>query len=149
MITLCDICRLFGESKYIGYFVPLIIYLVINYVRNEYLSKSKRPTPRLNRTSFSDNLPNDGSDGDSAAGHQLTPRLPERDHVPYAGLTEWLDVSGQRFYEIANNRRSIRRFDKNKPVDIEVINNCVRAAGKLFLFVCDENFCNGELLNDD
>lgn len=130
MITLSEICSLFGESKYIGYFVPLIIYTIINYIRNEYAPKARKTVP-ANRASFSEPISTDVSDGDTADGRQLAPRLPENDHVPYAGLTEWLDSTGARFYQIANNRRSIRRFDKNKPVDIEVINNCIRAAGKL------------------
>lgn len=127
MITLSDICSLFGESKYIGYCIPLIMYTIIKYIWSEYTPKARK-TVHTNRASFSEPISTDLSDGGD--GRQLAPRLPENDHVPYAGLTEWLDPTGARFYQIANNRRSIRRFDKNKPVDIEVINNCIRAAGK-------------------
>lgn len=126
MITLACISQLLGESKFIGCFLPIFIYILIKYLYGQYLSTSNRHTRQLNdviETIETDSI--DINDDDD----QLRPHLPEREHIAYGGLTEWLDKSGKRFYAIANNRRSIRKFATNKPVEIDVIKNCIRAAG--------------------
>lgn len=59
------------------------------------------------------------------------PFLPEHEHIPYKGIAECLDESGDQFYKIANDRRSIRKFDKNRPVDFGVVQKCILAAGNV------------------
>lgn len=127
MITFANICQLFGESKYIGYFLPIFFYVSINYFyrRVAELKRNQRQLTDITESIETDTVDNDNTDD------QLRPHLPDRDHIPYKGLTEWLDKKGKRFFEIANNRRSIRKYAKNKPVDIDVIKNCVHAAGTL------------------
>lgn len=66
--------------------------------------------------------------------HTSKPHLTEREHVPYVGLKVKLDKSGEIFYNLANDRRSIRKFNKNKTVDISVIEKCILAAGLLANF---------------
>lgn len=59
----------------------------------------------------------------------LVPSLEVNEHVPFAGATVTLGVGGaQKFYEIADNRRSVRSFSR-KSVDYELIKTCVAAAG--------------------
>lgn len=54
--------------------------------------------------------------------------LPKREHVPYNGIKHKLDESGRLFYQLANDRRSIRKFSTKK-VDYEIIRKCIQAAG--------------------
>lgn len=131
MITFTCISQLLGESKFIGFFLPIFIYIVIKYLYGQYSLKSNRQHTRqledVTESIETDSIDNNADDNDN--DDQLRPHLPEREHIPYGGLTEWLDTSGKRFYAIANNRRSIRKFASNKSVDIDVIENCIRAAG--------------------
>lgn len=131
MITFTDLDILFAESiffKYIGYFLPIVIYIAINYLwKNIKLNSIENHTKKnddITTTIETDTKIEDQFDDDI-----YKPYLPDREHVPYKGITEWLDKSGRRFYEIANDRRSIRKFAKNKPVDSDVIENCILAAG--------------------
>lgn len=74
---------------------------------------------------FTDNIveiDNDGSNG-------LSSFLGEINHIPYNGPTVVLDSSGQRFYDISNNRRSVRKYSR-KSVDYTIIEKCIHAAGK-------------------
>lgn len=61
-----------------------------------------------------------------------TPVLEEREHVPFAGATITLDSdplkAASKFYEIVNNRRSVRKFS-SKPVDLAIVERCIHAAG--------------------
>jgi iodotyrosine deiodinase len=58
----------------------------------------------------------------------LTPILEEGEHIPYKGITKSLSGGADAFYEIANDRRSVRMFSK-KPVDFEIIKKCIQCAG--------------------
>lgn len=61
-----------------------------------------------------------------------TPVLEEREHVPFAGATVTLDTdprkAAARFYDMVNNRRSVRKFSP-RSVDITVVEKCIHAAG--------------------
>lgn len=51
-----------------------------------------------------------------------------KDHIPFSGASITLPGGAKQFYEMANNRRSVRKYSK-KPVPNEVIEDCIRAAG--------------------
>lgn len=57
--------------------------------------------------------------------------LDEKEHVPFDGATITLNKdplkAATHFYEIVNNRRSVRKFS-TRPVDATVIEKCVQAA---------------------
>lgn len=58
----------------------------------------------------------------------LTPSLENVEHIPFKGATEVLKGGSQEFYNMANDRRSIRKFSR-KHVDIEIVKKCIQAAG--------------------
>lgn len=56
------------------------------------------------------------------------PFLPVSEPVPYAGATIQLPQGAEQFYNLANDRRSVRAFS-TRSVAYEVIAKCVHAAG--------------------
>lgn len=65
---------------------------------------------------------------DESSNKELQPFLEEREHVPFPGATIKLDGGADQFYKIVNDRRSVRMFSK-KPVDFQLIETCIKAAG--------------------
>lgn len=61
----------------------------------------------------------------------LSPLLEEHDHIPYCGKKVNIDESGETFYHVMNDRRSIRKFDPNRTIDMKVIEKCILTAGKI------------------
>uniref|UniRef100_A0A1A9WAA4 Nitroreductase domain-containing protein n=1 Tax=Glossina brevipalpis TaxID=37001 RepID=A0A1A9WAA4_9MUSC len=57
------------------------------------------------------------------------PALPEVDHVSYIGATVTLPGGARQFYEMVNNRRSVRTFKAHPIPSFQVIENCILAAG--------------------
>lgn len=49
----------------------------------------------------------------------LTPALENVEHIPFKGASKFLKGGVQEFYEMANDRRSIRKFS-SRQVDIEI-----------------------------
>lgn len=156
MLTFTELRDLFAESiflMYCGYFMPLLLFLLTKHVW-KFLTKSNRNTIEHRKAVIdigggqtqiqtqpqahiqtdsnkiaSDNNKCEGDDDDN--GDEYKPHLPEREHIQYRGITEFLDKSGEKFYKLANDRRSIRKFAKDKAVDDCVIEKCILAAGKL------------------
>lgn len=60
----------------------------------------------------------------------LPSHLSEICHVPYLGLTVKLDECGDVFYKLVNDRRSVRKFNKNRTVDRSIVEKCILAAGR-------------------
>lgn len=58
----------------------------------------------------------------------LTPSLENIEHIPFKGATAVLKGGVQEFYNMANDRRSIRKFSR-KHVDIKIVEKCIHAAG--------------------
>lgn len=58
----------------------------------------------------------------------LTPALENVEHIPFKGASKFLKGGVQEFYEMANDRRSIRKFS-SRQVDIEIVQKCIKAAG--------------------
>lgn len=69
---------------------------------------------------------NGRDDDDSRPSH-----LGQVDHVPYLGLSVKLDETGEKFYNLVNDRRSVRKFSKTRTIDRAVIEKCILAAGNL------------------
>ncbi|XP_035787613.1 iodotyrosine deiodinase 1-like [Anopheles albimanus] len=71
-------------------------------------------------------------DGDSEEGYELAPALEEKPRVPYSGATVTLDKdpfeAADKFYAIVNDRRSVRKFSQ-RPVEREIVERCIQAAG--------------------
>ncbi|XP_055845550.1 iodotyrosine deiodinase [Episyrphus balteatus] len=59
---------------------------------------------------------------------EYTPALEESEHIPFKGASITLPGGAEAFYEIVNNRRSIRSFS-NKTIPFEIIETCIKAAG--------------------
>ncbi|KXJ78634.1 hypothetical protein RP20_CCG003979 [Aedes albopictus] len=61
-----------------------------------------------------------------------TPVLEEKEHIPFSGAMVTLDSdplkAASKFYEIVNDRRSVRKFS-SRPVDLAVVEKCIHAAG--------------------
>lgn len=131
MFTFTELHFLISESvilKYSGYLLPLLLFLLTKHVWAQFSSKSKKISSQKEVIDVA-NINTDVDDGINDDEHK--PHLEERDHVPYQGLVEFLDKSGEQFYRLANNRRSIRKFAKDKPVDFQIIKNCILAAGEI------------------
>lgn len=75
----------------------------------------------------------DGEDDDGESDDTLPSHLHEISHVPYGGLGVRLDDTGDTFYNLVNDRRSIRSFDKNRKVVRAIIEKCILAAGDLLI----------------
>lgn len=148
MLTFTELRYLCAESiflKYCGYFAPLLLFLLTKHVWKLFTASNTKTveqrkavidiggggtnqhiqTDRRDNDDDGDNVGGDGEDDD-----EFKPHLPEREHIPYRGITECLDRSGEHFYKLANDRRSIRKFAKDKAVDDRVIEQCIRAAGE-------------------
>lgn len=59
---------------------------------------------------------------------EYAPFLKDEEHIPFHGATVTLDGGAAKFYEIANNRRSVRKYSR-RDIDIAVIEKCIQAAG--------------------
>lgn len=57
------------------------------------------------------------------------PFLEDDEHVPFPGARVTLEGGAEKFYEIANDRRSVRKYS-TKPVDWKIIEKCIHAAGE-------------------
>lgn len=68
------------------------------------------------------------SDEVNGDDEELTPALEDIDYVPYRGAQVSLKRGAEEFYEMMNDRRSVRMLS-NKPVDIEIVKKCIHAAG--------------------
>jgi len=80
------------------------------------------------RRSDDETIANDYRDDDDGLNDDLTPSLENVDHVRFKGASVVLKGGVNEFYNLANDRRSIRNFS-NKPVDIEIVKKCIHAAG--------------------
>lgn len=132
MFTFTELRVLCAESiflKYSGYLLPLLLFILTKHVWKRFTCDLN--TNRIQKAVIdtTNHIQTDQVD-DEFDDDEYKPHLPEREHVPYRGLTEWLDKTGDKFYKLINDRRSIRKFSKKKSVDIKVIEKCILAAGK-------------------
>lgn len=64
---------------------------------------------------------------------EYAPFLKEEEHIPFPGARITLEGGAAKFYDIANDRRSVRKYSTRK-VDIKVIEKCIQAAGDILKF---------------
>lgn len=136
MLTFTELQYLFAESiflKYCGYLMPLLLFLLTKHVWKLFTASNINTIVYrkavIDIQTDSNNRDNDDDGGDGDDSDEYKPHLPEREHIPYRGITEYLDKSGEKFYKLANDRRSIRKFAKDKAVDDRIIQKCILAAG--------------------
>lgn len=58
----------------------------------------------------------------------LTPALEGVNHRPYEGIKKTFPGGIEKFYEMVNDRRSVRKYS-TRPVDWKTIEKCIHAAG--------------------
>lgn len=68
----------------------------------------------------------DGEEQLQPDDHDLSPSLEVNTYVNYPGVSKTLPID--RFYEILNDRRSIRHFS-SRPVDLATVEKCILCAG--------------------
>lgn len=134
MFTFTELYLLCAESiifKYGVHFLPLLLFIGIKHVWQRFACSSCNVNGTRNQKEVIDISGNIQTDttNDELTDDAYKPHLPEREHIPYGRLTEWLDKSGDKFYQLANDRRSIRKFSTKKP-DFAVIEKCILAAGE-------------------
>lgn len=66
---------------------------------------------------------------DDTTNIRYVPALKVDNHVPFLGATVTLPGGAKQFYELVNNRRSVRSYSSTRVPPLEVIEQCVRAAG--------------------
>ncbi|XP_030239776.1 uncharacterized protein LOC108650180 [Drosophila navojoa] len=59
----------------------------------------------------------------------IKPALEEKPHVPYAPGQNLNPNGARRFYELMNDRRSVRAFKANCKPSIDILEYCIRSAG--------------------
>lgn len=64
---------------------------------------------------------------------EYAPFLKDEEHIPFPGARITLEGGAAKFYDIANDRRSVRKYSTRK-VDIKVIEKCIQAAGDILKF---------------
>lgn len=98
-----------------------IIFIISKFTQN----RESIPEPKI---SDEQRIANDYQE-DEVNEDDLSPSLEiEEEHIPFSGATKILKGGADEFYEMANDRRSVRSFT-SEPVDIEIIKKCIHAAG--------------------
>ncbi|XP_058125200.1 iodotyrosine deiodinase [Anopheles ziemanni] len=126
---------------YWNYIFPVLVglYLAISlYDKHRYGSKKQlriTSSPRDGSPAVGNGAKLDGMEyvGElEQADYDPLPALEEKPHVPYVGATVTLEKdpleAANRFYEILNDRRSVRQFSR-RPVDTAIVERCIQAAG--------------------
>lgn len=105
-------------------FIVLAISILYFFVKLRKNSKSVKQTKSDDEVIASDFKGDEVDEDDD----ELTPALETTDYVSYKGVQFALKGGAQEFYEMMNDRRSIRKFS-NKAVNIEIVKKCIEAAG--------------------
>ncbi|XP_062549844.1 iodotyrosine deiodinase [Armigeres subalbatus] len=129
-----DRSLIFSCWKYV-FPVLVVLYLIIFlYDKHRYGGKKAKD----GSTAPSSNTVKEKLDGIEYVGEidsvefDPTPVLEDKEHVSFIGASVTLDKdplkAANKFYEIVNDRRSVRRFS-SKPVSLEIVQKCIHAAG--------------------
>ncbi|CRK90865.1 CLUMA_CG004555, isoform A [Clunio marinus] len=103
-----------------------IVYFILKLRDNQ---KSSAVETNQQQVNDEETIDNDAKDGEVDTGDdELSPSLEVVNHIPYRGASVVLKGGVDEFYNMVNNRRSIRMIS-NKPVDIEIVKKCIHAAG--------------------
>lgn len=120
-------------------FAPIFL-LIATYIymkENGKGSKDKNVAPSNDNTSSlaESEYIGEYQEENASDGEEYKPFLKDDEHVPFPGAKMALDGGAAKFYEIANDRRSVRKFSSTRKVDISVIEKCIHAAGKRICFI--------------
>ena len=114
------------KSFFLQHWEFIVIFITIVYFALR-LRDSRKSSNVTRRANDDETIANDADDGEIDTD-DLTPSLEIVDHIPFKGATVSLRGGVQEFFDMANDRRSIRKFSK-KHVDIEIVKKCIHAAG--------------------
>lgn len=132
MFTFTELYLLCAESIFLKcsvYFLPLLLFIGIKHVWQGFACDVNGAQNQKEVIDISGNIQTDTTN-DQLIDDEYKPHLPEREHIPYKGLAEWLDKTGDKFYKLANDRRSIRKFSNSKKPELAVIEKCILTAGE-------------------
>ncbi|XP_037035233.1 iodotyrosine deiodinase 1-like [Bradysia coprophila] len=114
-------------------FIAPVVLLIATYI---YVKENRKGSEQKNATPSNDNVSSlaeseyigEYQEENAVNYEEYAPFLKEDEHIPFPGAKVTLDGGAARFYEIANDRRSVRKYSTRK-VDISVIEKCIHAAG--------------------
>lgn len=108
------------------YFLLLIVvgYIIQRMKDSRTVSSSVVQVTNDDRTIAQDVADDEGADSDD--GYITLSQNVEL--IPYQGARVTLEGGAEEFYDMMNDRRSVRTFS-SKPVDIEIVKRCIHAAG--------------------
>lgn len=116
------------NSFFIQHWEFVIIFVSIAYFVIRLRGDQKRPDAKR-PVNDDETIENDATDADKSVDSDgFFPSLEDVDHVPYKGASVTLKGGVNEFYDMSNDRRSVRMFS-NKPVDIDIVKKCILAAG--------------------
>lgn len=104
-----------------------VLVIVVSIVFFTLRLRDRRSNTATSQINDDETIANDEK-SDEIDTDVLTPALENVDHVPFRGASEVLRGGVQEFYNMAQDRRSIRKFSK-RAVDIEIVKKCIYAAG--------------------
>lgn len=112
--------------QYWEYFVLAIVgvYIVLRLKNSRNGSSRVMPVKNDDQTIANDAADDEGVEADDG----FAPALENVDHVPFKGARVTLKGGVQEFFDMADDRRSVRMFS-SRPVDIEIVEKCIHAAG--------------------
>lgn len=114
------------KSFFIQHWEFLVIFISIVYFASR-LRDNRKVSDVTRQVNDDETIANDEK-GEEIDTDDLTPSLENVDHIPFKGATETLKGGVQEFYNMASDRRSIRKFSR-KPVEIEIVKKCIHSAG--------------------
>jgi iodotyrosine deiodinase len=112
--------------------IVTIVYFIVRFRDNRANLNGTRNSRELKRNNrnddevIADDFKNDGDNEEE--DDDLTPSLENVNLIPYKGASVTLNGGVNEFYQMINDRRSVRKFS-NKKVDIEIVKKCIQAAG--------------------
>lgn len=114
------------KSFFIQHWQFLLIFISIAYFALR-LRDSGKGSAKTRQVNDDETIANDEK-SDEIETDDLTPALENIEYIPFKGATAVLKGGVQEFFNMANNRRSVRMFSR-KHVDIEIVKECIHAAG--------------------
>lgn len=105
----------------------LVIFVTIAYFIVQLRDTRKGASKTKPQVNDEETIENDDRDQEIDSG-EFAPALENVEHVPFKGAKEVMKGGVQEFFNMVNDRRSIRMFS-DKPVDIEIVKKCIHAAG--------------------
>lgn len=100
--------------------IVLVLVIVVYFVRRLFDNERNNNDERI--------IEKDAVNEDDENDVDLTPSLENIQHIKFTGAKVILNGGAKEFFNIVNDRRSIRKFSK-KPVDIDVVKKCIESAG--------------------